>query len=120
MATLLSYFPEYRTFTSKYGIKNVFHLPSFYNHANTHGATSVAFQTICPIIHMTYNIHFHYPKIGTISIGILFIIHVSIKFFLIFRKLIPILSPQETAWSHKNFSTPHTLHDILPMGNPNA
>jgi len=32
-------------------------------------------------IHFTYNIHFHYPKIGTTSIGILFIIHVSIKNF---------------------------------------
>ena len=71
---------------SKDGIKYVFHLHSCYNRSNTPGSTSVSFQTICPTIHMTYNIHFHYPKIGTTSIGILFIIHVSIKIFFEFSQ----------------------------------
>jgi len=119
MTTLPSYFSEYRTFTSKYGIKNVFHLPSLYNHANTLGATSVAFQTICPIIHMTYSIHFYYPKIGPTSIGILFTIHVSIKNFLIFANLYS-YSLQEIACPQEKFSTPNTLHEMLPMGNPNV
>jgi len=82
-------------------VTNFFHLPSFYNRTNTLGTTAVSFQTMCPNTHMTYNIHFHYPKIGTISIDILFIIHVSIKFFLNFRKIIPILSPQEIAHIHR-------------------
>ena len=117
---LATIFSRIQYLHSKDGIKYVFHLHSFYNRSNTLGSTSVSFQTICPTIHMTYNIHFHYPRIGTTSIGILLIIHVSIKiFFWIFRKIIHMLSPYEIAWSHGIFPIRYTPHDMLPTGNSN-